>query len=127
MGVSSASAADYRVPGWRVPILYRDDSVRMGPRAISISRWRRRSMRRRFDVEARAGDVILDRRAVTFIDASGIDLLMRHDAPAHSDGFVLSVIPPTPSVTRVLHVAEIWPLLPVVEAARRPRAGDSAS
>jgi stage II sporulation protein AA (anti-sigma F factor antagonist) len=79
------------------------------------------------EVEARSPRVAVDLRALTFMDSSGINLLMRHVARAESDGFVLAVIPPRPPVMRVLDIAGVLPLLPIIDgpANRAPADGNS--
>jgi anti-sigma B factor antagonist len=51
--------------------------------------------------------VVLDLRRVTFMDSTGVRLLLEHDAGARRDGYAFAVVPgPTP-VQRVLELAGI--------------------
>jgi anti-anti-sigma regulatory factor len=59
------------------------------------------------------------------MDASAIQLLMHHAARVRCDGFALSIIPPAPRVTRVLDVAGVTHLLPLVDAPPRQASGDA--
>lgn len=59
--------------------------------------------------------VTLDLRALTFMDSSGINLLLKHVARARKHGVTLSIITPPPGVARVLDVAGVARLLPLVE------------
>jgi anti-anti-sigma factor len=68
-------------------------------------------------VEERARAVTIDLRALTFMDSSAIHLLTRHADRARCDGFALSIIPPAPRVARVLDVAGVTQLLPLVDSA----------
>jgi anti-sigma B factor antagonist len=53
----------------------------------------------------RAGLVIMDLGAVSFIDASGLGLLLRIDAHARRDGIELQLAPSS----SVLRLLELWP------------------
>src|SRR4051794_26293500 len=51
--------------------------------------------------------VVLDLRGVTFMDSTGVRLLLEHDAGSRRDGYAFAVVPgPTP-VQRVLELAGI--------------------
>ena len=67
------------------------------------------------EIETTSSTVILDLRGLTFMDSSGINLLVRHAESARSDGFALSIIPPNPTVARVLDITRVRQHLPLVE------------
>src|SRR4051812_11539308 len=127
MSLSSDSAGNSRAAEWRVTSLYSGQSVRVAARGELDLETAPELDAALCDAEERGRKIVLDLRALTFMDSSGVNLLMRHVARAQIDGFVLSVIPPVASVARVLHIAGIWPLLPVADAAPQPRAGNSDS
>jgi stage II sporulation protein AA (anti-sigma F factor antagonist) len=77
------------------------------------------------DVEARDRRVAVDLHALTFMDSSGVNLLARHTARAHSIGFALAIIPPVASVARVLDLAGVTHLLPIVEGRAHLPLGDA--
>jgi stage II sporulation protein AA (anti-sigma F factor antagonist) len=67
------------------------------------------------DVEARDRRVAVDLHALTFMDSSGVNLLVRHAVRAHCMGFALAIVPPVARVARVLDLAGVTHLLPIVE------------
>jgi stage II sporulation protein AA (anti-sigma F factor antagonist) len=67
------------------------------------------------EVEASDRRVAVDLQALTFMDSSGVNLLVRHTARARSIGFALAIIPPVHRVARVLDLAGVRHLLPIVD------------
>ena len=68
------------------------------------------------EAEGVARRVEVDLRALTFMDSSGINLLMRHAGRARGD-LTLVIVPPPPRVARVLDVAGVTDLLPLVDGS----------
>jgi anti-sigma B factor antagonist len=64
-------------------------------------------------VERIARSVVLDLRGLTFLDSSGVTLLLRHTQRAASDGFALSIVAPEPRVARVLELTGVAAVLPL--------------
>jgi stage II sporulation protein AA (anti-sigma F factor antagonist) len=69
------------------------------------------------EVEGMARPVELDLGALTFMDSSGINLLIRHARRADGGGPALAIVPPPPRVARVLDVAGVTELLPFVSGS----------
>lgn len=76
------------------------------------------------EVEATADRIELDLAALTFMDSSGINLLIRHARRVEGAGPALAIVPPPPRVARVLEVAGVIDLLPLVEGS--DASGDGA-
>jgi anti-sigma B factor antagonist len=76
-------------------------------------------------VESAGRDVTLDLRGLTFMDSSGINLLTEHAARADRDRFTFTIYAPSPSVGRVLDIAGVRDLLPIVDAPTRATAADA--
>jgi anti-sigma B factor antagonist len=67
------------------------------------------------EIESTSSTVILDLSGLTFIDSSGINLLVRHAERARSNGFALSIVPPNATVARVLDITGVDQHLPLAE------------
>jgi anti-anti-sigma factor len=67
------------------------------------------------EIENTASTVILDLSGLTFMDSSGINLLVRHAESARSNGYALSIVAPNPTVARVLDITRVREHLPLVE------------
>lgn len=69
-----------------------------------------------------AGDVVLDCAGVGFLDSTGVQVLVRarRRAAAANTGFALAA--PSPAVTRVLDLAGVRDLFPIVELDLDPTA-----
>jgi anti-sigma B factor antagonist len=61
-----------------------------------------------------AGRLVLDLRGLSFIDSSGLHLLVALHQRAQRDGFQLALIAPTPPVDRAIHVSGLGKTLPFV-------------
>ena len=73
-----------------------------------------------------ADNVVIDLRHVTFIDSSGIGVLVRAHAAASEHGGSMTLCPGPPNVMRALHMAGVAGLFPVVDEPtdiHRPDAG----
>jgi anti-anti-sigma factor len=75
-------------------------------------------------------ELVIDLRSVTFIDSTGIVLLIKADALAREEGFHLQIVKsPTEIVRAVFEVSGIDTLLPLTDepprAANAPSAGDA--
>ena len=75
--------------------------------------------------EASARTITVDLRELTFMDSSGVNLLVRHVEIAERDRVDLSIVAPRPAVARVLDLAGVTHLLPLVDppALHVPHAG----
>jgi anti-sigma B factor antagonist len=60
------------------------------------------------------GRLVLDLRGLSFIDSSGLHLLVALHQRAQRDGFQLALIAPTPPVDRAIHVSGLGKTLPFV-------------
>jgi anti-anti-sigma factor len=67
-------------------------------------------------LEATARTITVDLRGLTFMDSSGVNLLVRHVEIAERDRVELSIVAPRPAVARVLDLAGVTHLLPLVDA-----------
>jgi len=69
--------------------------------------------------------IVVDLRAVTFLDSTGIRLLLELAQSARCGGWQLAVIEGPPDVQRVFEIAGVASMLPFVEATavRWPRGG----
>ena len=56
---------------------------------------------------AGCSDVVLDLRGLSFIDACGLNLLLRADRAARRAGKALATVDDSPAVARVLELAEL--------------------
>jgi anti-anti-sigma factor len=65
---------------------------------------------------ARGGTLLVDLRPLTFMDSTGIRLLLELRAESERDGFELSVINGTRTVRRVLQVSGVDGVLPLRDA-----------
>ena len=66
--------------------------------------------------------VVIDLRQVTFLDSTGLRLLLELDASSRSDGWELGVIEGSPEVQRAFDVTGLRPLLPFVPARELRRS-----
>ena len=77
----------------------------------------------------------LDLRRLSFIDSSGLHLLVALDQRAHRDGFLLTLIAPAAPLDRAIHLCGLDRTLPFVPAydvvdsdpSRSPSNGDGAA
>ena len=72
--------------------------------------------------EAGFDRLVVDLRDVTFMDSSGLLLLLRWARSAQEDGFVLEVRPGGPDVMRVVDLAGVGEALPLVARRRSDRS-----
>jgi anti-sigma B factor antagonist len=61
------------------------------------------------------GDVVIDLRDVTFLDARGLRLILDHSARAHEHGRSLSVVRGAPAVHRVFELTRADRTVRIVE------------
>ena len=62
------------------------------------------------------GDVLFDLRGVTFIDSTGLALLLRSESASRQDGFELQILrSPAPAVRSALEASGLERLLPFVD------------
>ena len=61
-----------------------------------------------------AGRLVLDLRGLSFIDSSGLHLLIALDQRAQRDGFQLALVAPAPPVDRAIQVSGLGKALPFV-------------
>jgi anti-sigma B factor antagonist len=62
------------------------------------------------------GRVVLDLRGLSFIDSTGLRLLVVLDQRARCDGFQLTLVPPPAPVDRAIRVSGLDQVLPFVAA-----------
>ena len=73
------------------------------------------TLRAAFDDIKSAGRLVLDLRGLSFIDSSGLHLLIALDQRAQRDGFQLALVAPAPPVDRAIQVSGLGKALPFVE------------
>jgi len=61
-----------------------------------------------------AGRLVLDLRSLSFIDSTGLHLLVALDQRAQRDGFQLALVAPAPPVDRAIRVCGLCETLPFV-------------
>jgi len=66
-----------------------------------------------------AGRLVLDLRSLSFIDSTGLHLLVALHQRAHRDGFQLTLLAPEPPVGRAIQLCGLDQVLPFVAAVRR--------
>lgn len=71
--------------------------------------------------EARGGTLMVDLRGLTFMDSTGIRLMLELDTESRKDGFDLAVINGTGLVQQVLRETGVDRILPMCDAP--PEAG----
>jgi anti-anti-sigma factor len=59
--------------------------------------------------------VVLHLSELSFLDSSGINLLLRVTKRSRADGIALSIIPPPPAIARVLELAAVIDYLPLAD------------
>lgn len=64
-----------------------------------------------------AGDLVIDLRAVTFLDSSGLRLLIEQERRARDDGHAFAIVAGPPSIQRLLKIAGLDARLRVLEEA----------
>ncbi len=64
---------------------------------------------------AGAQSVVLDLRRLTFMDSTGLRLVIRWDTAAKADGFAFAIVPGTDVVQRVFRLTGMDEHLPVAE------------
>jgi anti-anti-sigma factor len=62
--------------------------------------------------QAATGDVTLDLAGVSFLDTSGLRLILETAQMARRDGFRFTVLPGSPSVQRLFEIAGVLELVP---------------
>lgn len=69
------------------------------------------------------GDVVLDLREVTFLDSSGLRVIIQHERRAQEEGHAFGVVPGPPEVQRILEVAGVADRLQTLDASSDPGGG----
>ena len=59
--------------------------------------------------------LLVDLRRLTFIDSTGLRLLLTYDAESKQDGFAFALIPGSPKVQRVFEITRTVGALPFVD------------
>lgn len=111
----ASTPADRPVPTWEMHIRDCGDRIRIsavGELDLATASQLDAALT---EVEATARRIELDLAALTFMDSSGINLLIRHARRAQGGGRTLAIVPPPPRVARVLDVAGVTDLLPLVD------------
>jgi anti-anti-sigma factor len=63
--------------------------------------------------EAGAGRIVLDMRALTFMDSTGLRLVIRWDTAAREEGFEFAIVPGPDVVERVFRLTGMEEQIPV--------------
>ena len=64
-----------------------------------------------------AGRLVLDLRGLSFIDSTGLHLLVALDQRAERDGFQLALVAPAAPIDRAIHVCGLDKTLPFVSSS----------
>jgi anti-anti-sigma factor len=116
MGAVPGVPASRVVPAWQLTVAVTGDSA-VVTAAGELDRLTSAQLDAGLSsVEAAGRDVTVDLRAVTFMDSSAVHLLVRHAARAGGERFVLTIIAPPARVARVLDIAGVTDMLPLIEA-----------
>ena len=70
--------------------------------------------------------LVLDLRGLSFVDSSGLQLLVELNHRAQRDGFELTLIAPEPPVDRALRLCGLYEALPFAPAATAADHGRAA-
>ncbi len=73
-------------------------------------------------LEARFPMVILDLREVTFLDSTGLRAIVSADARSRKDGFELKIVRGSEEVQKLLYLAGLDKILPLIDADELPAA-----
>jgi anti-sigma B factor antagonist len=73
-------------------------------------------------LEARFASVILDLREVTFLDSTGLRAIVSADARARKGGFELQIVRGSEGVQKLLYLAGLDKILPLIDADELPAA-----
>jgi anti-sigma B factor antagonist len=68
----------------------------------------------------------LDLRAVSFLDSSGLRMILEWDARSRADGFAFSLVAGSPTVQRLFDLTGTLERLNFVEATRMPQRANQA-
>jgi anti-sigma B factor antagonist len=115
MSGSASAPFSPPVPPWELTVAVHGDSAQIVARGeldLETAPELDAALRR---VEATARSVTVDLHELTFMDSTGVNLLTRHVEIADRDHVELSIIPPRPPVARVLDLAGVTDLLPLVD------------
>jgi anti-sigma B factor antagonist len=73
-------------------------------------------------VERRFSTVILDMRGVTFLDSMGLRAIVSADARSRKKGFELKIVRGPEHVQKLLYLAGLDKILPLIDADELPEA-----
>jgi anti-sigma B factor antagonist len=65
-------------------------------------------------------ELVFDLRELTFIDSTGLRMILEHWNHSHRDGFDLSILPGSGQVQRVFAITGLNEVLPIHDSASRP-------
>jgi anti-sigma B factor antagonist len=74
-------------------------------------------------LENEFGEVVIDLRAVEFLDSTGLRAILSADARSRSNGFNLRLINGSEQVQKVLALTGMDKRLPLIDASELPDAG----
>jgi anti-sigma B factor antagonist len=74
-------------------------------------------------LEIEFGEVVIDLRAVEFLDSTGLRAILSADARSRSNGFNLRLINGSEQVQKVLALTGMDRRLPLIDASELPDAG----
>ena len=69
--------------------------------------------------EAPGAGLVLDLRGLTFMDSTGVHLLVMLDQRAQRDGFQLTLLAPVPPIDRAIKLCGLDQMLPFAEPGER--------
>jgi len=91
------------------------DGSRVAPRG-ELDMTTQGELRAALERQAARGGITLDLSGVSFIDTSGLRLILETAEAARQDGFALAVIPGPPAVQRLFEIAGATDLVPFRDA-----------
>src|SRR5215207_2642853 len=114
-GTGSAQGVDVAGPHFAVEVQRRDDVAILQPRGeLDIATVE--TLRTVLDGITNAGRLVLDLRGLSFIDSTGLHLLVALHRGAQRDGFELALLAPADPVDRPIRLCRLEQALPFVAA-----------
>ena len=112
---TGSDAAVARPRPFRVDVQRRNDVTIVQPQG-ELDLATVQTLQAALDGVERAGRLVLDLRGLSFIDSTGLHLLVALDRRAQRDGFRLTLVAPAPPMDKAIQVSGLGQALPFVAA-----------